>query len=71
MRKGGEKVDNFFKKLGERGEMVLQDIGFREGSLNYIYFLRLEHIWREENQSREKEIVKILEIQEMIDETKV
>lgn len=72
MRKGGEKVVYSFEKFGEKKGNGWCLGGYRElkdGSLNYIYFLRLE---QEKKQEREKEILKILKllILQIIDETK-
>lgn len=61
MRKGGEKVVYSFEKFGEEkgnGWCLGGYRGSKAGSLNYIYFWRLESVWRRNR--REKEELKIL-----------
>lgn len=47
-------------------------LGDTEDPRKDLYFLRSEHIWRQRKntQEREREILKILEIWEIMDETK-
>lgn len=72
MRKGGEYVSYSFEMFGEEkgnGCCLGGYRGSKEGSLNYIYFLVLEHVWRRNMREGRSENTQILII-EIIEEIK-